>query len=80
MSFSIDHVDIDVPCPRCGFWNSVTIRQIRTRDVLICRGCKANLQLEDHMNEARSAERSIRSSMDRLTDMLGTIGRIEIRL
>ncbi len=80
MAFSIDSAEIEISCPRCGFWSTVTIRQVRTRDVIICRGCKSNVRLEDHMNQVRSAERQVRSSVEQLTRMLEGIGRIELRI
>lgn len=64
----IDKAPIDAPCPRCGFANSVLIKQVRLRDVVICRGCKANIRLEDHMNQVRIAERKIRRSLEQLTE------------
>ena len=80
MSFTIDHVEIDVPCPVCDFTNPASIQQIRTRDVLICRGCKTNVQLDDHMNQARVAERKLRKAMDELLNTLGGLGTIRIEL
>ena len=44
---------LSVPCPACSFYNDVFLRQVTTRDVVICRGCKANVHLDDHMGEVR---------------------------
>jgi hypothetical protein len=80
MPFSIDTAQVDVPCPRCSFNNSVTIRQVRTRDVQICRGCRSNIQLDDYMNQVRAAERAVRTQVKALSDTLSTMGRLEIKL
>lgn len=59
--------EIELRCLRCGFYNPIYIKQARLRDVIICRGCKTNIQLDDHMNQVRKAEREIRKQSDQLT-------------
>jgi len=71
--FTIDYCQLDVACPKCGFFNSFCFRQARLRDVIICRGCKVNIQLDDQMNECKKAERSTRLAMDEFLDSLGSI-------
>jgi hypothetical protein len=71
--FTIDFAKVDIPCPRCAFFNPIFIRQARLRDVIICRGCKSNIQLDDHMNEVRVAERQIRRAVDGLMRSLGSL-------
>lgn len=66
-SFTIDGAEIEIPCPECGFFNPIWIRQARLRDVIICRGCKRNIQLDDHMNEVRKSERAVREAVQGLT-------------
>ena len=66
----IDGHPIGFPCPRCSFRNHATIKQIRLRDVLICRGCKANIRLEDHRNSVRIAERQVRQSLEQLLEAM----------
>ncbi len=80
MGFSLDAAELDIPCPRCRFFNEVTIKQVRTRDVVICRGCKSNLRLDDHMNQVRVAERQLRESISALTGSLGSLLAIDIKL
>lgn len=55
----LDNVSVSVACPICEFQNPFTIRQARWRDMIICRGCKANIQLDDQMNECRKAVRQV---------------------
>jgi len=66
---NLDKHPIEVACPQCGFYNSVTLKQIRLRDAVICRGCKVTINFEDHMNETRELEEQLKS-----------IGTIKIRL
>lgn len=44
-----DRVPIEVPCPICGLHTWVKLGEIRGRDFAICRGCHANILLEDHL-------------------------------
>lgn len=64
----IDKHEIEFPCPRCNFYNKIRIIQARLRDVIICRGCKSNIILDDHMNEVKKATRSIRRAMNELLE------------
>jgi len=61
-----DRFEVEVECPCCGFFNPIWLKQARLRDVVICRGCKANIQLDDAMNSVRKARRSIRRQMKAL--------------
>lgn len=55
--FDLGRMTYDLQCTKCGFYNRIFLKQIKLRDVVICRGCKVNLCLDDHMNEYRKIER-----------------------
>jgi hypothetical protein len=63
---TLDKQTISFQCPKCRFYNSIFYKQARLRDVVICRGCKINIQLDDYMNECRKAEKSIRKAFQDL--------------
>lgn len=65
---NLDKFEVEVDCPSCRFSNPIWLRQARLRDVVICRGCKANIQLDDGMNTVRKAHRSMRRAMQELHD------------
>jgi phage FluMu protein Com len=69
----IGDYQIEIQCPRCDFYNPIFIKQARLRDVVICRGCKNNIQLDDHMNQVRKAERDVKKQFEQLFDSLGDI-------
>lgn len=64
----LDRVRREVPCPCCGFYNGFFLKQVRLRETIICRGCKSNVQLDDHMNQYRKAVRSIEMAIRRLQE------------
>lgn len=72
----LDAYSIDFDCPQCKFYNSATLKQVRLRDVLICRGCKSLINLEDHMNEMRKAIRSITRAINQLETTFQKIGKL----
>ncbi len=76
----IGRFHFDVPCPRCGFFNTVTLSQISLRDAVICRGCKATVNLDDSMNETKKAIRTVRKSMRAIQDSLRSLGGITLHL
>lgn len=63
---SLDKQTVEFPCPKCGFYNPIFFNQARLRDVVICRGCKYNIQLDDQLNECRKTERGFRRVVRRL--------------
>jgi predicted RNA-binding Zn-ribbon protein involved in translation (DUF1610 family) len=77
--FNLDKHTIEFACPLCGFYNSIFFIQARLRDVVICRGCKSNIQLDDHMNECRKARESLNRALRGLESSLKDIT-IGIRL
>lgn len=67
----VDNVLISAACPFCEFENDFTVKQVRLRDVIICRGCKHNIQLEDHMNQCRKVVRGIDRQLRELENSMG---------
>lgn len=79
--FDLDRHQFDVECPNCRFYNRIFYRDARLRDVLICRGCKANIRLDDHMNECRKARAQLERAFRQLQEALkGIGGTINIKL
>jgi hypothetical protein len=64
----IDNNPVSAACPICEFHNTFTIKQARLRDMIICRGCKANIQLDDEMNECRKVTRQIERAITEFED------------
>lgn len=73
---NLDRQTVECPCPGCGFYNSVFWRQVRVRGVIICRGCKANIQLDDHMNEYRKLSRKVYAVFTKLENALSSLGAV----
>ena len=69
---NLDNVEVEIECPRCEFFNEIWLGQARLRDVVVCRGCKANIQLDDSMNSVRRARRSMCRAMQELLDTIAT--------
>lgn len=78
--FALEKHTFEIACPKCGFYNPLTLKQVQLRDAVICRGCKLTIRLEDHMNETRKAIRSIRKAFRELEDQFRKISTIKIRL
>jgi hypothetical protein len=76
---NLDKMRVNLNCSRCDFQNEVTLRQVRVEDVIICRGCKANIQLIDHMKSMEKSLRSIRRTLRALEAQLSQLGDITIR-
>lgn len=59
-----------ITCRICEFKNSILLKQVKLKDVVICRGCKSNIQLTDYMNSYRIAERKIKKQIRQLKESL----------
>jgi hypothetical protein len=55
----LDKHSIEVPCPACRLHTWVRLGEIRRRDFAVCRGCHANLLLEDHLGGLHRFTRSL---------------------
>jgi hypothetical protein len=62
----IDDHWIDVSCPRCPLTTEASLRDVRLGNVIICRGCKANIRLVDHLGEYHRARRRLADSLNSL--------------
>lgn len=71
----LDRTQFDVDCPNCMFSTRIFYRDARLRDVLICRGCKANIQLDDSMNECRKARRQVADAFAELEHALSGLNK-----
>ncbi len=71
--FTLDKQFVDAQCERCGFWNDFTIKEARLDQVLICRGCKANIQLRDYLGTVKRSERNVRRAMKDLENTLKSL-------
>ncbi len=71
--FDLDRHELDAECEQCGFWNEFTIKEARLDQVIICRGCKANIQLRDYMGTVKRSERNVRRAMREFEDTLKSL-------
>lgn len=76
----LDNHRVDISCPRCKFLNKVSLKQVRIGDIVICRGCKINIRLEDHRRSTHKANRELQRAMNAMFDELSKIGKITIKL
>ena len=72
MNFTLDDHRMDIECPRCKFPMRAFLRQVRLCDVIVCGGCKANIQPVDHMGTFRRATRNIDTALGELLEPLVT--------
>ncbi|WP_416047198.1 hypothetical protein [Cupriavidus basilensis] len=71
----LDRIEIEIECPRCSFFAKILYRDARLRDVIICRGCKGNIQLDDHMNACRKAKRQVAAAFQELEDAFAKLNK-----
>lgn len=50
---NLDNIPLDVDCPVCRLELRAQLRDVRLGRVLVCRGCKRNVHMIDHMNQLR---------------------------
>lgn len=56
---SFGRQQFEAPCPYCRLSTWVTFDQVLRREFAICRGCHANILLDDHMGTVRQAVRRL---------------------
>ena len=77
--FNLVKEKIKISCPKCDFLNYATFKQVKARNVIICRGCKVNVQLEDHLNSVRKSLRSMQKAFDELEETIKSFGKLTIK-
>lgn len=73
MTINLDRHQIYIDCPRCGFWARPFLRQIRHKETIICKGCKANIRLIDHLGSFRKAQSQVNHALQDLESQLGSM-------
>jgi hypothetical protein len=76
---NLDSYLVEIKCPKCGFYNNAFIKQFRVEDVIICRGCKSNIQLIDHEKSVEKSKREIQRALNALVKKVEKIGKLTIR-
>jgi hypothetical protein len=64
--FDVDKLEAEIACPICGFYATVTMREIRLEDAVICGGCKAIIQFVDVAGETGKFRGLVREMLDGL--------------
>ncbi len=72
---SLDDVEIEAECPRCGFYNPLSIKDIALEKSVICRGCKTLIRPVDHMGETQQARKKINKALQDLEEAFKKLGR-----
>jgi hypothetical protein len=57
---------IEISCPRCRLHTWMAISDALNHNILICRGCHANLLLNDNLGSLRRSLRSLDSAFNSL--------------
>jgi hypothetical protein len=78
--FDLDNIEIEINCPNCDFFNPIKLKDVRLRNVTICRGCKLNIQLDDYMNSYKIESRKIESELNEISKAIDEINNISINL
>lgn len=71
---------IPVKCIYCDFENQVSIEQIKTEKVVICRGCRSNIVLKDYLKSVQKAERDLKKAVNDIEEALQKGFNFEIKL
>lgn len=72
---SLDDLEIEAECPRCGFYNPLLIKDIAFETPVICRGCKTLIRPIDHMGEVQQARKKINKALQDLESAIKNFGR-----
>lgn len=76
MPLDLDNTEIEFKCPKCGFSNKVTLKQVHLGQVVICSGCHENIKLVD---KDASTQRAIEEIEKSFKDLERTIEEINRR-
>ena len=75
-----DPQTLELQCPRCNFYNEFFYKQARLEDIIICRGCKTNIVLNDSIGSIKKANKEIQKTMNDFEKQLKNISNITIKI
>ena len=78
--FDFGELTIQFECPKCGFPNEATTSQFGNEEVVICRGCKEDIHLVDHLGSVKKAEGEVKKSVDELGEALKRVFDVKLGL
>lgn len=58
--------EVEVPCPRCRLHVWLRFDQVLHHDILVCRGCHANIVPDDHLGGLRRSVRMLDNAFNSL--------------
>jgi transcription elongation factor Elf1 len=75
MPLNLDNVELEFQCPKCGFSNRVTLKQVRLGEIIICSGCHESIKLVDKDASTQRAVNDIEKSFEGLEKTIEEINR-----
>ena len=78
--FNIEEQKINISCPECSFENSVTLKQVKNQESVVCGGCKRSIKLVDKNGSVRKATEDIKRGFDELERSLEKLKNIKINI
>lgn len=76
----IDKQKINISCPKCGFENSVTFKQIENQKSIICDGCRRSIKLVDKDGSVRRAIKNLKEETAKLKKSLKKDIKIDLKI
>jgi len=70
----LDRISMDATCPRCQLQTPFFLRDVRLGRVLVCRGCRVNIALNDYLGGYERTRKRLTRSMDDLVKTLSRLG------
>lgn len=67
----LDRHWIEVDCPHCRLATPASLRDVRLGNVIICRGCKANIFLVDRLGEYQRVRGKLMAAFNGLVSAFG---------
>jgi hypothetical protein len=74
-----DSQTLELECSKCRFYSSFFYKQARLEDVIICRGCKTSIILNDNIGSIKKVNKQIQIAVNNLEKSLEKFGNIKIK-
>jgi hypothetical protein len=70
---NLDHVDIEAPCPRCGYRLEIQMVDVRTQAWRWCPCCRAQIRLTEPDGSVSGSTDQIRRALRELNAEIGKL-------
>jgi hypothetical protein len=75
MALDLDHVTVEVPCPKCGYGVEIQLLDVRTQVWRWCPCCRARIRIVEPDGTVSGSTKTVDETLQSLADTIKRMSR-----